>query len=129
MPFPCFPNHIILDIEPYKGYMMRKKLLLSLLTLTLGATANVLAKTEVDKHIKKFESEKTQSKPLMKKILEKQTGDLDEMLKRKSIRVLVVNSKAFYGIEKGKAAGVYHDAIVALEKQINQKYPHNLFPL
>ena len=104
--------------------MMRKKLLLSLLTLTLGTTANVQAKFELDKEIKKFGSEKTESKPLMKKVLTRQTGDLDEMLKRKSIRVLVVNSKAFYGIEKGRASGMYHSAIMALEKQINQKYPH-----
>ncbi|HHO65234.1 MAG TPA: transporter substrate-binding domain-containing protein, partial [Epsilonproteobacteria bacterium] len=124
MPFPCFPNHIILDIESYKGYMMRKKLLFSLLTLTLGTTANVQANFELDRHIKKFGSEKEESKPLMKKVFTRQTDDLDEMLKRKSIRVLVVNSEAFYGIEKGKAAGIYHDAIIALEKQINQKYPH-----
>lgn len=103
---------------------MRKKLLLSLVTLTLGTTANVSAKSELDEHIKKFELEKTQSKPLIKKVLEKQTGDLDEMLKRRSIRVLVVNSKAFYGIENGKRSGMYHSAIVALEKQINQNHPN-----
>jgi len=102
---------------------MKKKLLLSLLTFTLG-TASVQAKNEEVKYLKKLESEKTQSKPLVKRVLEKQTGDLDEMLKRKAIRVLVVNSKAFYGIEKGKKTGIYNDAIVALEKQINKDYPN-----
>ena len=102
---------------------MKKKLLLSLLTFTLG-TASLQAKTEEAKYLKKLESEKTQSKPLVKRVLEKQTGDLDEMLKRKAVRVLVVNSKAFYGIEKGKKTGIYNDAIIALEKQINKNYPN-----
>ena len=102
---------------------MRKKLLLSLLTLSMGATVPIQAKVNTDKQIKKLTTEKTASKPLIKKVLEAQTGDLDEMLKRKTIRVLVVNSEAFYGIEKGKASGLYHHAIAALEKQINERYP------
>jgi len=102
---------------------MKKKLLLSLLTFTLG-TAALQAKTEEAKYLKKLELEKTQSNPLVKRVLEKQTGDLDEMLKRKAVRVLVVNSKAFYGIEKGKKTGIYNDAIIALEKQINKNYPN-----
>ena len=106
------------------GECMKKKILFYFLSMSMGSTLTVNANTIVPKHVKKLESETTQSKPLIKKVLEKQTGDLDEMLKRKSIRVLVVNSEAFYGIEKGKAAGLYHNAIVALEKQINQRYPH-----
>ena len=97
---------------------MKKKILLSLLTFTLGSS------TVHAKYLEKFESDKTQTKPIIKKVLEQQTGDLDTMLERKAIRVLVVNSKAFYGIEKGKKTGIYNDAIVALEKQINKKYPN-----
>ena len=102
---------------------MKKKLLLSFVTFTLG-TASLPAKTEEMKYLKKLESERTQSKPLVKRVLERDTGDLSTMLKRKTIRVLVVNSKAFYGIEKGKKTGIYNDAIAALEKQINKKYPN-----
>jgi membrane-bound lytic murein transglycosylase MltF len=102
---------------------MKKKLLLSLFTLTLGL-ASLQANTEDAKYLKKLESAKTQSKPLVKRVLKKYTGDLDEMLKRKTIRILVVNSKAFYGIEKGKSTGIYNDAIVAFEKQINKNYPN-----
>jgi len=102
---------------------MKKKLMLSFLTFTLG-TASLHAKTGETKYLKKFEFEKTQSTPIIRKVLEQQTGDLDAMLQRKAIRVLVVNSKAFYGIEKGKKTGIYNDAIVALEKQINKKYPN-----
>jgi len=102
---------------------MKKKILLSLLTFTLGS-ATVHGKAGNAKYLKKFESDRTQSKPIIKKVLEQHTGDLDVMLKRKSIRVLVVNSKAFYDIEKGKKTGIYNDAIVAFEKQINKKYPN-----
>ena len=103
---------------------MKKKLLLSLLSLSLGATVTLHAKQEETRHIKKIEFVKSKSKPLVKKILEREKGDLDEMIKRKTIRVLVVNSKAFYGIEHGKRTGMYHNAIVALEKQINKNYPN-----
>ena len=101
---------------------MKKKLLLSLLTLTLGSGSVLHAKPN-DEYIKKIESVKERSKPLVKKILEQNTGDLDAMLKRKTIRVLVVNSEAFYGIKNGKKSGLYHNAIVSLEKQINKNYP------
>jgi len=103
--------------------MMRKRFLLSLFTLSLGTSVHLMAKPDMGKHIKKPELEQTKSKPLIQKVFEQHIGDLDEMLKRKTIRVLVVNSDAFYGIEKGRAVGVYHNAIVDLEKQINQRYP------
>ena len=95
------------------------------MTFSLGGNS-LMAMSNVVKPVNKIESEQikqSKTKPLIKKVLEAHKGDLDAMLKRKTIRVLVVNSEAFYGIEKGKAAGVYHDAIVALEKQINEKYP------
>jgi membrane-bound lytic murein transglycosylase MltF len=94
------------------------------LTLFLSLSLESLqASREIRASIQSLESENTQSKPLLKKILKKDTGDLDAMLKKKTIRVLVVDSKAFYGIEKGKKYGLFHDAIVKLEKQINQNHP------
>jgi len=102
---------------------MKKKLLLFLLTVTLGS-AVIHAKPEESRHIKRIESVKNEAKPLVKKVLEQYKGDLDKMLERKTIRVLVVNSKAFYGIDKGKKSGMYNEAIVALEKQINKNYPN-----
>jgi len=90
----------------------------------MGTAVALHAKPEKTMHIQKMESVKNKSKPLVKKVLEQQKGDLDEMLKRKTIRVLVVNSKAFYDIEKGKKTGIYNSAIVALEKQINKNYPN-----
>ena len=102
---------------------MKKKFILSLLTLTLGGAA-VHAKQEDVTLLKKIEEVKSKSEPLVKQVLEQHTDDLDAMLKRKTIRVLVVNSKAFYGIEKGKKTGLYNDAIVALEKQINKNHPN-----
>jgi len=103
---------------------MNKKLLFSLLTFSLLGGEMLYAKQESNKYIKKIESVKGTSTPLVKKILEQHKDDLDGMLKRKIVRVLVINSEAFYGIKNGKKSGLYHNAIVALEKQINQKYPH-----
>ncbi len=103
---------------------MKKRVLSTLLTLSLGTTTALQAKTEESREIKRFEIEKSHAKPLIKKVLEKHTGDLDAMLKQQTIRVLVVNSKAFYGVQKGKKYGIYHDALVALEKQINKNYPN-----
>ncbi len=104
---------------------MKKKLksILPLLALTLGIDL-LDAKSESVTHLKKMESVKQKTKPLVQKVLEQHTDDLDAMLKRKTIRVLVVNSKTFYGIEKGKKTGLYHNAIIALEKQINKNHPN-----
>ena len=103
---------------------MFKNILLSVFTVLFLVSTTAYANTENLKYIKKIESKATQSKPLIKRVLEKNTGDLDEMLNRQTIRVLVVNSKAFYGIQKGKKYGVFNDAIIELEKQINKNHPN-----
>jgi len=95
-------------------------LLSAVMASSVGLQASVKENSEV---LERFESETIQAKPLMKKVLTPHTGDLDTMLEKKIIRVLVVNSKALYGIENGKKYGIYHDALMALEKQINARYP------
>lgn len=47
--------------------------------------------------------------------------DLDGMLARREIRALVAHSRTEYEIVKGQQVGVMYDALVELEKQINQK--------
>ncbi|TYK74122.1 lytic transglycosylase F [Comamonas sp. Z1] len=49
------------------------------------------------------------------------TGDLDGMIERRVIRVLTVNSKTFYFLDKGVARGVAVDYFRILEEELNKK--------
>jgi membrane-bound lytic murein transglycosylase MltF len=48
-------------------------------------------------------------------------GDLDGMLERRRIRVLVVPSRTFYFVDKGTQRGLAHDQGKAFEEELNQK--------
>jgi membrane-bound lytic murein transglycosylase MltF len=50
------------------------------------------------------------------------TGDLDGLLKRRTIRVVVSYSKTQYYVLKGKQYGISYEGGRAFEKYINQKY-------
>jgi len=49
------------------------------------------------------------------------TGDLDGMLERRQIRILVVTSRTFYFVDKGTQLGISYDLGQALEKEVNAK--------
>jgi len=51
----------------------------------------------------------------------KYTGDLDEMLKRRRIRILTPYSKTHYFIDKGVQRGIVYDTGIQLEAQINRQ--------
>jgi membrane-bound lytic murein transglycosylase MltF len=51
------------------------------------------------------------------------TGDLDGMLKRRTIRVAVSYSKTQYYVLKGLQYGISYEGGTAFEQYINQKYP------
>jgi len=51
----------------------------------------------------------------------KWTGDLDGMIKRRMIRVLVVYSKTFFFVDKGTQRGVAYEAFRKFEEDLNQK--------
>ncbi len=48
------------------------------------------------------------------------TGDFDEMVERRIIRVLVVYSKTFYFIDKAEQRGISYDILKEFEKTINE---------
>jgi membrane-bound lytic murein transglycosylase MltF len=52
---------------------------------------------------------------------EKWTGDLEGMIKRRMIRVLVVYSKTFFFVDKGAQRGVAYEAFRKFEEHLNQK--------
>jgi len=49
------------------------------------------------------------------------TGDLDGMLERRQIRILVVTSRTFYFVDTGTQRGISYDLGQALEKEVNEK--------
>src|SRR4029078_4267505 len=51
----------------------------------------------------------------------KWTGDLDEMTKRRVIRVLVAYNRTNYFIDKDTQRGTAYDAMTLFEKELNQK--------
>jgi membrane-bound lytic murein transglycosylase MltF len=52
---------------------------------------------------------------------ERWTGDLDGMIERRLIRVLVVPSKTFYFVDRGTQRGATYDAFRAFEDDLNRK--------
>jgi ABC-type amino acid transport substrate-binding protein len=52
---------------------------------------------------------------------EKWSGDLEGMIKRRMIRVLVVYSKTFFFVDKGTQRGVAYEAFRKFEEDLNQK--------
>jgi membrane-bound lytic murein transglycosylase MltF len=55
-------------------------------------------------------------------LLDPQFDDLDGMLKRRVIRVLVVQSKLFYFVDQGQQRGVTYDALKMFEAELNKKF-------
>ncbi len=55
-------------------------------------------------------------------VLQKWTGDLDGMIKRRRIRVLTTYSKTHYFIDKGQQRGITYDAFKELEEVLNKKH-------
>jgi membrane-bound lytic murein transglycosylase MltF len=52
---------------------------------------------------------------------EPRIGDLDKMVEKRQIRVLVVNSKTFYFLDRGRQRGISYDLLKEFEKFINKK--------
>jgi membrane-bound lytic murein transglycosylase MltF len=49
------------------------------------------------------------------------TGDFDEMIQRRLIRVLVTNSKTHFFVDKGTQRGLVHEMFVTFEEELNKK--------
>jgi membrane-bound lytic murein transglycosylase MltF len=56
-------------------------------------------------------------------------GDLDEMYKRRLIRILVPYSKTLYFLDQGRVRGVVHDAGRELEKRLNRNHGSKALPI
>lgn len=56
-------------------------------------------------------------------------GDLDGMLERRMVRVLVPYNKMLYFHDKGRERGIVHDAGMELQKWLNRKYGRKSMPI
>jgi membrane-bound lytic murein transglycosylase MltF len=50
------------------------------------------------------------------------TGDLDGMLQRRYVRILVVPTKLQYWVERGRQMGATYEVFAAFEEELNKKY-------
>jgi membrane-bound lytic murein transglycosylase MltF len=55
------------------------------------------------------------------RVLKPWTGDLDGMVRRRTIRALVVYSKTFYFIDQGRQFGLSYEGLRAFEHDLNRK--------
>jgi membrane-bound lytic murein transglycosylase MltF len=62
-----------------------------------------------------------QPKPPAVSRIQKWTGDLDGMIKRRVIRVLVIYSKTFYFVDRGTQRGATYDAFRGFEDDLNRR--------
>jgi membrane-bound lytic murein transglycosylase MltF len=58
-----------------------------------------------------------------------QLGDLDAMLERRVVRVLVPYSRTLYFNDRGKQRGITADTLRDFEVFLNKKYPHKTHPI
>lgn len=68
----------------------------------------------------------TMASTITEKIL---MGDLDELRKRRLIRVLTVYSKTFYFVDKGQPRGIVYDALKEFETELNKKMNTGKLPI
>jgi membrane-bound lytic murein transglycosylase MltF len=65
--------------------------------------------------------QKAPSLPPLQVLEQRYTGDLDQMLKRRVVRVLVIPSRTSYFMDKGTQRGTAYDSLKAFEQDFNQK--------
>jgi len=83
---------------------------LAALTFALGATAQQA----------KPPPKRAESAP-MPALLRPWTGDWDEMVKRRAVRVLVTYSRTMYFVDKGTQRGITYDVFKGFEDDVNKK--------
>ncbi len=64
----------------------------------------------------------TDTSPFIRPLAKTWTGDLDGMIDRRAIRVLITPTRTQYWIDKGQQTGVEYELLQAFEGWINKKY-------
>lgn len=111
---PNLPLRPLAHLEPYVRWFV-----VGLATLLWAALGSAAPAAE--------ESPPAKAKPVEMltvdpgEILKPWTGDLEEMKKRRIIRVLTIYSKTFYFTDRGTQRGATYDWFTAFEQELNKK--------
>lgn len=102
-------------------------LILSLFVIMTSEKKTIQITVENNETIVKVISENNTSKntpinPLLSGVTNIYLGDLDGMIKNRSIRVLVVPSEIMFLVNKGKRSGFSYEYMKLFEKQINKHF-------
>jgi membrane-bound lytic murein transglycosylase MltF len=62
-----------------------------------------------------------QAVDILRPLEQRSTGDLDQMIKKRRVRVLVVYSKTLYFVDRGRQRGATYDALRAFEDDLNRR--------
>ena len=110
---------------------MRKKSYLLILFLIISAGLGLLFWLTTEHHPAKaiHEQKRFENLDLALSLPKSWTGDLDGMLERRLVRILVPYSKTFYFLDRGQARGAVHDAGMELQKWLNRKYGSKTLPI
>jgi membrane-bound lytic murein transglycosylase MltF len=84
---------------------------------------SVFAQNQPSSTPKSSEAEKLRSLPISAKAF---TGDFDQMIERRTIRVLVPYSRTLYFNDKGRERGLTADHVRDFERWVNRKYVKQL---
>ena len=76
-----------------------------------------------------YKQERIESVNMVLPLPEPWKGDLDEMLERRLVRILVPYSKTFYFLDHGQERGASHDAGMELQKWLNLKHGNKTMPI
>jgi len=57
------------------------------------------------------------------------TGDLDEMIKERNIRALVVNSRTGFFYDQGRPRGIFYEALEEFQKFVNVRFKTGKRPI
>src|SRR5436190_4895605 len=89
-------------------------------TSAAGATAPAKAPPPEDE-LPPSELETNLPPAVRDQVLKKFTGDFDEMVQRRLVRIGLTSSRTFYFVDKGVQRGVAYDYAMLMEDRINQK--------
>jgi len=101
----------------YRAAMTAAASVALVLSLTAPARAQAPAKPAPTPAAQAAKPQPAATLPIVRKPW---TGDLDAMVKRRVIRVLVPHSKSLYFVERGQPRGIAYDAFTAFGEQINK---------
>ena len=110
---------------------MTKKAQLLILALIITAGLGLLFWPAAEHHPAKATHDQTRFEniDLALSLPKPWTGDLDGMIERRLVRILVPYSKTFYFLDRGQARGAVHDAGMELQKWLNSKYGNKTMPI